>query len=151
MILYMVQINRGWHKDHFWSNYHDYSTTTVSFSNSPSADTRHSPHTQITGKPPVVFVLACRNTITNRDIKGSPVNGIQNAAHVKTITIVCNMQCESPQKPQNLDTEALQDYICDASSQSKGYRPTNASNLVPGHCVQTNFVLLHWSNGLLVT
>ena len=44
-----------------------------SFSNSPSADTGHSPHTQIIGKPPVVqHAYLHRDSITNSRLKGSP-------------------------------------------------------------------------------
>lgn len=48
----------------FRSNFHDYCTTMVSFSNSPSADTRLSPHTQITGKAPEGLALAYPDSIT---------------------------------------------------------------------------------------
>lgn len=64
-----VQINRGRHKGHFWSHFHDSSTTMVSFSNSPSADARHSRQTQITGQPPVVLVVAHWNGTRDSDIK----------------------------------------------------------------------------------
>lgn len=99
--------NRGWQKGHFWSNFHDYSTTMESFSNSPLADTRHSPRTQISGKPAVVLILAYWEGINYSDIKSPPLDRTQNALHIETITAVCS---ESPQTGQILpDKQALED------------------------------------------
>lgn len=78
----------------FRSNFHDYSTTMVSFSNSPSADTRRSPHTQITGKAPE----GDRARISrqhNRDIKDPPVNRMHAAAHAKAKTMGRDVRRES--------------------------------------------------------
>lgn len=85
----VVRKNRGWQKGHFRSNFHDYSTTMEPFSNSPSADARHSPRTQITGKPAAVLILAYWDSINYSNIKSSP---LENALHVKTIIIACNTQ-----------------------------------------------------------
>lgn len=126
-----------------------------SFSNSPSADTGHSPHTQIIGKPPVVqHAYLHRDSITNSRLKGSPsVRSTNHSACEDGDSSTPHAACVAAELSHFLHTNKLCKiaHLMPPGSRENAGLPTLIIYFLHLNVFRNNFLPLHWSDALPLT